>query len=80
MSLIVNLRPLREGKNLSQEQLGEALGVGQSYISLVEKGKMTPSLPMALKIATFFGVPLEEIVAGGNDSVLDAPNPEATCA
>jgi len=79
MSLMINLRPLRKGKNLSQEQLGEALGVGQNYISQVEQGKMTPSLPMALKIADYFEVSLQDIIVSG-DSAPDEPAAEAANA
>lgn len=52
---------LRSGKKLSQQQLADAIGVSRKTISTVETGRFTPSVIIALKLAKFFEVPVEEI-------------------
>lgn len=55
------LRILRVTSDLSQEQLAQALGVTRHSIMAIENGKYLPSIGLALKIARFFGTPLEEV-------------------
>jgi len=50
---------LRHG--LSQEELGDAVGVSRQSINSIERGRYTPSLPLALTFAQFFGCPTEEL-------------------
>lgn len=45
------LRKFRHEKNLSQAELAGRLGIEQSYISLLEVGKRTPSILMLIRIA-----------------------------
>jgi putative transcriptional regulator len=56
-----DVRDLRKAKGISQEQLGRALGVSRQTINAVEQGRYTPSLPLAMAIARFFGRLVEEI-------------------
>lgn len=55
------LRLLRRIKDLTQEELGEALGVTRHTILAIENHKYEPSIALALKIARFFGVAVEEM-------------------
>jgi putative transcriptional regulator len=55
---IENLRRLR---GLTQEELAHAVGVTRQTIIALEKGNYVPSVLLALKIARFFCVPMEEI-------------------
>ena len=55
------LRELRKGRGLSQAELAEAIEVTRQTIIGVEADKYDPSLPMAYKLAAFFGVPVEEL-------------------
>ena len=48
-------------KNISQEELAVAIGVTRKTINTVETGKFIPSTILALRIARYFGVPVEEI-------------------
>jgi len=52
---------LRMSKNLTQEELGDSLGVSRQTIIAIERGNYTPSILLALKISNFFDVPVEEI-------------------
>ena len=55
------LRDLRRQRGLSQADLAEAIEVSRQTINAVEADKYDPSLPMAYKLAAFFGVPVEEL-------------------
>ena len=56
------LRALRLREGLTVRQLGERLGVDHSHITKIERGENIPSLPLALKIADFFGLSLDQLV------------------
>lgn len=57
-----NLRRFRfEHNELSQQELANNVGVTRLTIHSIEKGKFVPSAFLALKIARFFNVAVEEI-------------------
>jgi len=56
-----SVRALRIQKDLAQGQLAEAMGVSRQTINSIEKERYTPSLPLALALARFFGVTVEEM-------------------
>jgi putative transcriptional regulator len=57
-----NMRKLRFHQNeMTQQQLAERVHVTRQTIVAIEKGKYTPSLQLAFRIARAFGVPLEEV-------------------
>lgn len=57
-----NIRKLRFFKGeMSQVELGKALGCSSKTIYALEKGRSVPNLLQAYKIADYFGVPLEEV-------------------
>jgi putative transcriptional regulator len=55
------VRTLRTAMGLSQQQLGEAMDVSRQTINSIEKERYTPSLPLAISLARYFGRPVEEI-------------------
>ena len=55
------MRSLRADKGLSQAELGAALGVSRQTVNSIEAGRWTPSLPLAIAIARFFGRTVEEV-------------------
>jgi putative transcriptional regulator len=55
------IRTLRTAGGLSQQQLAEAMDVSRQTINSIEKERYTPSLPLAIALARFFGKPVEEI-------------------
>lgn len=56
------VRALREARgNVSQAQLGEAIGVTRHTIIAIEQGRYSPSLESAFRIARFFGVGVEDV-------------------
>jgi putative transcriptional regulator len=56
-----SIRELRSGRGLSQAQLGEALQVSRQTINAIETERYMPSLPLALQLARFFGISVEEM-------------------
>lgn len=62
-----DVRALRLERKLSQGSLAEALGVSRQTINSIEANRYTPSLPLAIALARFFGRPVEEVFhADGN--------------
>jgi putative transcriptional regulator len=55
------VRTLRIQKDLPQGQLAEAVGVSRQTINSIENERYIPSLPLALALARFFGVTVEEM-------------------
>lgn len=55
------IRELRRERRLSQEELAEAVGTTRQTITSIEVGKYTASLPLAYKIARYFGLTIEEV-------------------
>jgi putative transcriptional regulator len=61
------IRSLRTERQLSQQQLAEAMDVSRQTINSIEKERYTPSLPLAIALARYFGLTVEEIFhADGN--------------
>ena len=52
---------LRNQKSITQEELAEKLRVSRQTIIAIEKGNYTPSVLLALKIAKFFKLPVEDV-------------------
>ena len=55
------IRELRKQRKLSQEELADAVGTTRQTITSIEVGKYTASLPLACKIARYFGLSIEEV-------------------
>jgi putative transcriptional regulator len=55
------VRSLREENGLSQGQLAETMGVSRQTINSIETERYTPSLPLAIGLAKFFGRAVEEV-------------------
>ena len=55
------IRQLRRERKLSQEELAAAVGTTRQTITSIEVGKYTASLPLAYKIAHYFGLTIEEV-------------------
>ena len=55
------IRELRRERKMSQAELAEAVGTTRQTITSIEVGKYTASLPLAYKIAHYFGLTIEEV-------------------
>jgi putative transcriptional regulator len=52
---------LRAERGISRRELADALGVHYQTVGYLERGENSPSLDLALRIAAFFGVPVEAV-------------------
>ena len=55
------IEELRTRANLSRQELAEAVGVHYQTIGYIERGEYSPSLVLALRIASVLGASVEEI-------------------
>lgn len=60
-AIINNVQKLRRKNKVTQEVLGDAVGVTRQTIIAIEKGNYTPSVLLAIKIAKYFKRPVEEV-------------------
>lgn len=52
---------LRTSMGLKQKDVAESINITASYYGMIEQGKRTPNLSIALSIAKFFNTSVEEI-------------------
>jgi len=55
------LEEIRKQRNIKQEELAAALEVSRQTIGSLENGRYNPSIILAIKIARYFGMTVEEI-------------------
>jgi putative transcriptional regulator len=55
------LNELRKEKQLTQQELADAVGVTRATILALEKGSYNPSLELAFRLARFFKTGIEDI-------------------
>lgn len=52
---------IRKERGILQTDLAKAMGVSRQTISSLENGRYDPSILLAHKIASFFGMTIEEV-------------------
>jgi putative transcriptional regulator len=55
------LRVLRAEREWTQEQLAASIGVSRQAINALETERHDPSLDLAFRIASAFGLPVEQV-------------------
>lgn len=55
------LEELRKQRGIRQEDLAAELEVSRQTIGSLENGRYNPSIVLAIRIARYFGVPVEEM-------------------
>ncbi len=55
------IKELRKANKISQEELALAGGTTRQTITSIETGKYVASLPLAYRIAKYFGMTIEEV-------------------
>lgn len=61
MPLYNKLKEYREDLKVNQQEFGKMVGVSRQTISLIERGDYSPSVTLALKIASVLKVSVEDI-------------------
>jgi putative transcriptional regulator len=59
--LKTKIRELRKARKISQEELALEVGVTRQTIISIENEKYVASLPLAYKIAQYFGSAIEDV-------------------
>ena len=55
------VRTMRTQRDMAQGQLAEVMGVSRQTINSIENERYTPSLPLAMALARYFGITVEEM-------------------
>lgn len=61
-NLGINIKSERLRKNISQERLAELTNISRNSVSLIETGKINPTILKVIDIASALGVELETLV------------------
>ena len=72
---VQRLKEIRAKKDISQSSLADFVGLSQQAIAKWETGKATPDPEMLVKLADFFGVTIDYLLARE-----DKPDPAQTIA
>ena len=56
-----NLEQLRKQRGIKQEELAAVLRVSRQTIGSLENGRYNPSILLAVKLARYFGLTIEDI-------------------
>ena len=62
-----NIKQLRQAQGISQAELAEAMGVSRQTIISIENERYIASLPLAYRIARYFGKTIEEVFDLSNE-------------
>lgn len=60
-TLCNKIKIYRAVKNVTQEDVAAAVGVTRKTINTIENAKFVPSTALALRLARYFGVTVEEL-------------------
>lgn len=63
----MNLKTLRESKNLTQDDISKALGVGRTTVAMWETGKSIPRAALLPKIAKILGCSIDDLFKDGKE-------------
>ncbi len=55
------IEAIRKERGIRQEELAQILGVSRQTISSLETGRYNPSIFLAHKIASYFGMTIEDV-------------------
>jgi len=61
MTISNDIKKLRTERNITQEDLAKAVHVSRQTIIAIEKGNYIPSLLLAMQLAKFFKISVEEL-------------------
>lgn len=56
-----NLRDLRRDRGLTLERAAEQMGISRAALSLIELGRVTPTPPVALRVAQFYELKVSDV-------------------
>src|SRR5947199_6002774 len=63
----VRIRELRQARGLTLQELADVSGVSTSMLSLVERGRASPSIGSLIVIASALGVAMSDLLVNGTE-------------
>lgn len=75
---MLKIKELRKEKNISQKELSEKIGIDNSQLSKIEKGKMMPTLHQLMEISSIFNVSLDWLI--GREELKEPINQDPSAA
>ncbi len=69
MTIGTNIKRLRTAKNITQEQLSEAMSVTCAAVSKWERGETYPDITLLQPLAYYFGVTLDELMGYDQEKI-----------
>ena len=70
----LNLKTLRKEKSIAQERLGLEAGVDRTVVSKIERQVTNPTLEVLVKLATYLGVTVTDLLNETAPSIDAPPN------
>jgi transcriptional regulator with XRE-family HTH domain len=67
MNVGQNIKRLREGRGIKQNEIADLIGMHRSNYSKIESGQREISIAAIDKIAGYFNISIDELVHMGND-------------
>lgn len=64
------IKELRDNQKMKQADLAAVLHVSRNYVGMIEKGERIPGVGVYVAIADYFGVTLDFLLTGQQNSVL----------
>lgn len=61
MSIGENVRSMRKRAGLTEKQLGDKVGITESMVSQIERGRKPLSMPVAIEMSTVFNCSIAEL-------------------
>ena len=61
MGVINHIKEIRQQRGITQVKMAADLQITRQTVNAIEKNKYNPSLELALKLISYFNVPIEEI-------------------
>lgn len=63
MTIGERIRAIRHARGKTLETVALDSRISLSYLSDIERGRTTPSIPMLVKLATVYGMTIQEFIA-----------------
>lgn len=70
----LQLKPLRQARTMSQEELAKSLGVSRQSIIALEQGEYLPSVPLLISLLDFFSCTLDDLMEGAPIKIIGSNN------
>lgn len=66
-SIVIQIRLYREGRNISQASMADALNLGHRTYQRIESGETVPSIEVLYRISVLLNLPIEHFVNPGSN-------------